>query len=99
MVAYETVKQSDFLFGGRLYRQDLRAHWERPNSVYRTTLEMVIDQRVWHRVREVLPGETVDPKDAFLAIFINSVKTTGFCAFDTEREVHPVMVQVQIQAA
>ena len=96
MVAYETVKRSDFLFGDRLFRKDLRALWERPNSAYRTTLEMVRDESLWHRVREVLPGQTIDKEDAFLANFIKSVKTTGFCAFDTEREVHPVMVQVQI---
>jgi hypothetical protein len=99
MVAYDSVKKSNFLFGGRLSRKDLRALWERPNSVYRTTLEMVKDQSVWQRVREVLPGQTIDKDDAFLANFINSVETTGYCAFDTEREVHPVMVQVQIQAA
>jgi hypothetical protein len=66
-----------------------------PDSPYRTTLRQVADGNIWKTVREVLPGQAIDPKDPFLDEFITFVHMNGYLSFDTERPAHPVMVQVR----
>ena len=75
-------------------RADFRDRWENPGSWYRTTEEDVKLGKFWRSVRELLPGESVNPESEFLASFVHSVKSDGYMSFDTEREVHPVMTQV-----
>ena len=75
-------------------RAEFRQRWENPGSWYRTTEEDVRSGKFWRSVRELLPGECVNPDSEYLASFVRSVKAEGFMSVDTEREVHPVMTQV-----
>ena len=80
--------------GWHCSRSSLREKYNSPHAEYRTCLSQVHDHTIWTTVREILPGD-YPREDAFQEDFVDCVRRYGYCAFDTERNGHPVMVQVK----
>ena len=94
LIGYEASKKLQYLRGWTCSRSKLREKYSHPFAEYRTCLSQVHDQTIWLSVREILPGEYA-PDDAFFEEFVDCVRRYGYCSFDTERNAHPVMVQVK----